>query len=55
MEKPPDFAAAINEALVKLFGSVVTFATAACGVIDFSAINPHSKVSIYCKKPRYLS
>jgi serine phosphatase RsbU (regulator of sigma subunit) len=34
---PADFAAAINEDLVKIFGSVVTFATAMCGVIDARA------------------
>jgi sigma-B regulation protein RsbU (phosphoserine phosphatase) len=36
-ESPSDFATAVNEDLVKIFGSVVTFATAMCGVIDASA------------------
>jgi serine phosphatase RsbU (regulator of sigma subunit) len=34
MKSPAAFAAAINADLVKIFGSVVTFATAMCGVID---------------------
>ena len=37
LKSPADFAAAINEDLVKIFGSVVTFATAMCGIIDASA------------------
>ena len=37
VKKPTDFAAAVNAELVKLFGSVVTFATAVCGVIDARA------------------
>jgi len=34
LENPTDFAAAVNTELIKIFGSVVTFATAMCGVID---------------------
>jgi serine phosphatase RsbU (regulator of sigma subunit) len=34
MKSLAEFAAAINADLVKIFGSVVTFATAMCGVID---------------------
>ena len=34
LEHPADFTAAVNEDLVKIFGSVVTFATAMCGTID---------------------
>jgi phosphoserine phosphatase RsbU/P len=34
MKSPAAFAAAINADLVKIFGSVVTFATAMCGVFD---------------------
>jgi PAS domain S-box-containing protein len=34
IESPAKFAAAVNEELVKIFGSVVTFATAMCGVIN---------------------
>jgi serine phosphatase RsbU (regulator of sigma subunit) len=37
LKSPADFAAAINEDLVKIFGSVVTFATAMCGIIDANA------------------
>mgnify|MGYP000060703729 CR=1 FL=1 len=37
LKSPADFAAAVNEDLVKIFGSVVTFATAMCGIIDASA------------------
>ena len=37
MKSPAAFAAAINADLVKIFGSVVTFATAMCGVIDARA------------------
>jgi serine phosphatase RsbU (regulator of sigma subunit) len=37
MKSPAAFAAAINADLVKIFGSVVTFATAMCGVIDAHA------------------
>jgi sigma-B regulation protein RsbU (phosphoserine phosphatase) len=37
VKKPADFAAAVNAELVKLFDSVVTFATAVCGVIDARA------------------
>jgi sigma-B regulation protein RsbU (phosphoserine phosphatase) len=37
MKSPADFAAAINEDLVKIFGSIVTFATAMCGIIDAGA------------------
>jgi sigma-B regulation protein RsbU (phosphoserine phosphatase) len=37
LKKPSDFAAAVNGELVKLFDSVVTFATAVCGVIDARA------------------
>ena len=36
LKSPADFAAAVNEDLVKIFGSVVTFATAMCGIIDAS-------------------
>jgi serine phosphatase RsbU (regulator of sigma subunit) len=36
LKSPAEFAAAINEDLVKIFGSVVTFATAMCGIIDAS-------------------
>ena len=34
LKKPVAFAAANNKDLVQIFGSVVTFATAICGVID---------------------
>jgi PAS domain S-box-containing protein len=34
LKSPADFTAAVNEALIEIFGSVVTFATAMCGVID---------------------
>jgi PAS domain S-box-containing protein len=34
IESPAKFAAAVNEELVKIFGNVVTFATAMCGVIN---------------------
>ena len=37
LKSPAEFAAAINEDLIKIFGSVVTFATAMCGVIDAKA------------------
>ena len=37
LKSPADFTAAINEDLVKIFGSVVTFATAMCGIIDAGA------------------
>jgi sigma-B regulation protein RsbU (phosphoserine phosphatase) len=37
LKGPADFAAAVNEDLVKIFGSVVTFATAMCGIIDARA------------------
>jgi serine phosphatase RsbU (regulator of sigma subunit) len=37
LKSPADFAAATNEDLVKIFGSVVTFATAMSGIIDASA------------------
>ena len=37
LKSPADFTAAVNEDLVKIFGSVVTFATAMCGIIDASA------------------
>ena len=37
LKSPVDFAAAVNEDLVKIFGSVVTFATAMCGINDASA------------------
>lgn len=37
LKNPADFAAAVNEDLVKIFGSVVTFATAMCGIIDARA------------------
>jgi PAS domain S-box-containing protein len=37
MRSPADFAAAVNAELIKIFGSVVTFATAMCGAIDVSA------------------
>jgi sigma-B regulation protein RsbU (phosphoserine phosphatase) len=37
VKKPADFAAAVNAELVNLFGSVVTFATAVCGLIDARA------------------
>ena len=37
LNNPADFAAAINEDLVKIFGSVVTFATAMCGIVDARA------------------
>ena len=36
LKSPAAFAAAINEDLVKIFGSVVTFATAMCGFVDAS-------------------
>jgi len=35
--RPADFTAAVNKDLVKIFGSVVTFATAMCGIIDARA------------------
>ena len=34
LKNPADFTAAVNEDLVRIFGSVVTFATAICGIID---------------------
>ena len=34
LKNPADFSAAVNAELIKIFGSVVTFATAMCGVID---------------------
>ncbi len=34
IESPAEFASAVNAELVSIFGSVVTFATAMCGVID---------------------
>lgn len=34
LKSPADFTAAVNAALIEIFGSVVTFATAMCGVID---------------------
>jgi sigma-B regulation protein RsbU (phosphoserine phosphatase) len=34
LKNPPEFAAAINEELARVFGGIVTFATAVCGVID---------------------
>ena len=34
LRSPADFTAAVNAALIEIFGSVVTFATAMCGVID---------------------
>ena len=34
---PADFTTAVNKDLVEIFGSVVTFATAMCSVIDVSA------------------
>ncbi len=34
LKNPTDFAAAVNAELIKIFGSIVTFATAICGVID---------------------
>lgn len=34
LKKPPEFARAINKELVRIFGSIVTFATAVCGVFD---------------------
>ena len=34
LKNPADFAAAVNAELIKIFGSVVTFATAMCGVFD---------------------
>ena len=34
---PAEFAAEVNKELVRIFGSVVTFATAICGVIDANA------------------
>ena len=37
LKSPANFTAAVNEDLVKIFGSVVTFATAICGVIDARA------------------
>jgi len=36
LKNPADFAAAVNAELIKIFGSVVTFATATCGIIDVS-------------------
>ena len=36
LKNPAKFAAVINEELIKIIGSVVTFATAMCGVIDVS-------------------
>ena len=36
LKSPADFTAAVNAALIEIFGSVVTFATAMCGVIDVS-------------------
>ncbi len=37
LRNPAEFAAVVNEDLVKIFGSVVTFATAMCGIIDARA------------------
>ena len=37
LKKPAEFAVAVNAELIKIFGSVVTFATAMCGVIDVPA------------------
>jgi PAS domain S-box-containing protein len=34
IESPANFAAAVNKELVKIFGSVVTFAAAVCGIIN---------------------
>jgi PAS domain S-box-containing protein len=34
LKHPADFTAAVNAALIEIFGSVVTFATAMCGIID---------------------
>ena len=34
LKNPAEFTAAVNAALIEIFGSVVTFATAMCGVID---------------------
>jgi PAS domain S-box-containing protein len=34
LQKPAEFAGMINKELVRIFGSIVTFATAVCGVID---------------------
>ncbi len=36
LTEPPEFAAAVNNELVKVFGGDVSFATAVCGVIDAS-------------------
>ena len=36
LRNPSDFAAAVNTELIEIFGNVVTFATAICGVIDVS-------------------
>ena len=36
LKNPSKFAAAVNSDLIEIFGSVVTFATAMCGVIDVS-------------------
>jgi serine phosphatase RsbU (regulator of sigma subunit) len=37
LKNPADFTAAVNAELIEIFGSVVTFATAMCGVIDVPA------------------
>jgi serine phosphatase RsbU (regulator of sigma subunit) len=43
VKRPADFAAAVNDELVKLFGSVVTFATAVCGAIDAQSGQGHDR------------
>jgi serine phosphatase RsbU (regulator of sigma subunit) len=37
LNNPAEFAAAVNKDLVQIFGSVVTFAAAICGVVDARA------------------
>ena len=37
LRNPAEFATAINDELARVFGSIVTFATAVCGVIDVRA------------------
>ena len=41
LTSPAEFVAEVNKELVRIFGSVVTFATAVCGVIDASAGTMH--------------
>jgi hypothetical protein len=39
LKSPADFAAAVNEYLLKIFGSVVTFATAMCGIMAIPTLD----------------